>query len=91
MSDAALHSPAFDLRQSRWYSFVKWGANLSLLGGGAAMAAAPAFSLSPWAFVPFAVAHVVWTFCAHLMRERELFWLNVGALALDIWAIVARL
>lgn len=84
-------SPAPRKLSPRWHTAVKWFANVSLLGGGAAMAYAPQVSLSPWAFSPFLVAHVIWAIYTWYLGERELFYLNLGATGLDLWAILARL
>lgn len=70
---------------------LKWLANICGLGGGAAMAVAPQVSLLAAAFVPFAICHILWAGMAVRLKDKELFWLNMGALALDLWAIVARL
>lgn len=69
---------------------VKWFANLSALGGGAAMAGFPAICLSAWSYVPFFVSHIIWTVFAWRLKEKELTYLNLGALGLDVWAIVTR-
>lgn len=75
----------------RMHSVLKWFANFSALGGGAAMAAVPIFALSPWAFLPFFLSHLIWAVFAWKLREKELMWLNLGALGLDVWAILARI
>lgn len=74
----------------RMHSVLKWFANLSALGGGAAMAGFPIICLSAWSYVPFFVSHVVWSVFAWKLKEKELMWLNLGALGLDTWAILMR-
>lgn len=70
---------------------IKWFANLLALSGGAAMAVAPQVCLSPYTYVPFAISHIIWTIMAFRNHDKELMWLNVGVLCLDIWAIIVRL
>lgn len=78
------------LRFSR-AKLIKWFANLSALGGGAAMAIEPQVCLSPYTYIPFAVSHIIWTLVAIHNKDKELFWLNLGVLGLDVWAILVRL
>lgn len=88
-SSAAVASSAEE-KPSKASSFFKWGANISALGGGAAMAGFPEICLSPWSYGPFVVSHVIWTVFAWRIKEKELMALNLGALLLDFWAIAAR-
>lgn len=76
--------------EPRKHTVAKWFANASAIGGGAVMAAFPAVCLSPLSYVPFFVSHVVWSVFAWKIREKELFYLNLGALGLDTWAILVR-
>lgn len=54
------------------------------------MAGIPAICLSAWSYVPFFVSHVIWTIFAWRIKEKELAYLNLGALGLDVWAIAVR-
>ena len=70
---------------------IKWLCNILLITGAVLISIHPYFAKIPHTFVMFALGHILYSIIYFRNKDKASFSLNMGLLALDIYAIVYRL
>ncbi len=69
----------------------KWIATISIILGAIFVSISTTYANMVFPFVLFLIGHIIWGIFATIIKEKQLFWLNVGFIPLDFYAIYLRI
>lgn len=72
------------------HALIKRTANVSLILGAVLVSVSVIVASKPYVFVTFLVGHLIWAYSGYLSRNRELLWLNLSLVPIDIYAMIVR-
>jgi len=70
---------------------IKWVGTFLMLAGAVIVSISPTLTATPFPFVLFLLAHIIWGFYSIAILDKPLFCINVGFIPLDVYAIYLRL
>ena len=70
---------------------LKWIATIFVVSGGWFVSISISLSTHFWPYILFGCGHILWSVFAYRIKDMPLFWLNIGLIPLDIYAIYIRL
>jgi hypothetical protein len=70
---------------------IKWLGTIFIVISALLVSVRVQWSSAWWAYVGFAVGHVIWAFSAWFLQEWALFWLNIFFIFVDSYAIHIRI